>query len=167
MRQLSTLLLVTLVFSSVYGQQNTVVINEFMADNTSVITDESGKYEDWIELYNCGKEPVNIGGWFITDDFDEPRKFRIREGSNSTIIQPNTHLLLWADDDWEEGILHLEFKFSRQGEQIAIFGTDGKTLIDSVSFKMQQPNHSMGRLPDGASEWVEFEDSTPGTANQK
>lgn len=167
MRQMFTLLLVTLFFSSVYGQQNTVVINEFMADNTSVITDESGKYEDWIELYNFGKEPVNIGGWFITDDVNEPRKFKIREGNDSTIIGPKSYLLLWADDDWEEGILHLEFKLSRQGEQIAIFGADGKTLIDSVSFKMQQPNHSKGRLPDGADEWVEFENPTPGAANQK
>lgn len=159
---------ITLIFSvPAFAQSQTIVINEFMADNASVITDETGEYEDWIEIYNFGDEPVDIGGWFFTDDFDEPKAFRIRQGNDSTIVPPKSHLLLWADDDWEQGILHLEFKLSRKGEQIAIYDMDGETLIDSVSFKLQLPDHSRGRKSDNASEWVDFKMPTPGTSNRE
>lgn len=150
-----------------FAQSKTIVINEFMADNASVITDETGEYEDWIEIYNFGDEPVDIGGWFFTDDFDDPKVFRIRQGNDSTIVPPKSHLLLWADDDWEQGILHLEFKLSRKGEQIAIYDMDGETLIDSVSFQVQLPDQSHGRKSDNASEWVDFQMPTPGTSNQE
>jgi hypothetical protein len=167
MRYLNILLILMMFSLSVAGQEKTLVINEFMADNASVIADESGKYEDWIEIFNYGNAPVDIGGCFFTDDFDEPRLFKIRQGNDSTIIQPGSYLLLWADDDWEEGIYHLEFKLSRQGEQIAIFDTDGSTLIDSVSFGMQLPDVSYGRLMDNDTSWVNFDAPTPGSSNKK
>lgn len=167
MRYLNMFLFFLVVSLSASGQHKTIVINEFMADNASVIADETGKYEDWIEIFNYGNDPVDIGGCFLTDDFDEPRLFKIRQGNDSTIIAPKSHLLLWADDDWEEGILHLEFKLSRQGEQIAIFDTDGSTLIDSVSFGLQLPDVSRGRLMDADTTWADFEVPTPGAPNQK
>ncbi len=167
MRQLYCLFLFPVLSLTAIAQQKTIVINEFMADNASVIADESGKFEDWIEIYNYGDEPVNIGGCFFTDDFADPVLFRIRQGNDSTIIPPKSHLLLWADDDWEEGIFHLEFKLSRQGEQIAIYDEDGATLIDSVSFRMQIPDQSMGRKSDNHPAWISFEQPTPGKANGK
>lgn len=166
MRQLYVFLFFVLLSFPVMAQQKTIVINEFMADNASAIADESGKFEDWIELYNYGDDPVDIGGCYITDDFDDPDLFRLRQGNDSTIIPPKSYLLLWADDDWEEGILHLEIKLSRQGEQIAIYDLDGTTLIDSVSFRMQLPDHSMGRKSDNQSEWVSFDKPTPGRSNE-
>jgi hypothetical protein len=167
MRRLTILLLFFAIAIPSSGQQKTIVINEFMADNASTIADESGKFEDWIEIYNYGDEAVNIGGCYITDNYLEPKLFRLREGNDSTIIQPKSYLLLWADDDWEEGILHLEFKLSRQGEQIAIYDADGSTLIDSVSFQLQLPDQSFGRLPDGQPDWTDFDRPTPGSPNAK
>lgn len=167
MRHLLNLVIAIVISVAVSGQQKTIVINEFMADNASVIADESGKFEDWIEVYNYGDVPVDIGGCYITDDYEQPNLFRIRQGNDSTIIQPKSYLLLWADDDWEEGILHLEFKLSRQGEQIAFYDTDGTTLIDSLSFQMQMPDHSFGRFPDGQPDWADFDQPTPGFSNAK
>jgi len=30
-----------------------LVVNEIMADNETIVADQDGEYEDWIELYNC------------------------------------------------------------------------------------------------------------------
>jgi hypothetical protein len=38
---------------------------------------------DAVELFNPTPGPVNIGGWFISDDFNTPRKYRI--ANNTTI----------------------------------------------------------------------------------
>jgi len=136
-----------------------------MADNTNFIKDESGKFEDWIEIYNYGDKPVDIGGLYFTDDINVPKTYRIPTGNDSTIIPPKSFLLFWADDEWEEGVYHLEFKLSRKGEQVAIFDADGETLIDSVSFKSQLPNISFGRKSDNSNEWMEFDVPTPGKSN--
>src|SRR2546423_93060 len=48
--------------------QSSVIISEFLAHNTSGLVDEDGAYSDWIELYNGGATPVNLGGWYLTDD---------------------------------------------------------------------------------------------------
>ncbi len=161
----SILILGSLFSNVVFPQNTTILINEFMADNTGFIVDESGKYEDWIEIYNYGDEPVDIGGLYFTDNISIPKAFRIPPGNDSTIIPPKSFLLLWADDEWEEGILHIEFKLSRKGEQVAIFDSKGEMIIDSVSFNSQLPNKSWGRKTDNITEWMEFDVSTPGKAN--
>ena len=136
-----------------------------MADNLTIITDPTGKFEDWIEIYNYGDEPVDIGGLYFTDDLNDPKKYRMPVGNDSTIIQPKAYLLLWADDDWEEGIQHIEFKLSRKGEQLAIFDSEGVNLIDSVTFSNMAPDQSYGRISDNNSQWVIQKFPTPKSPN--
>jgi len=50
---------------AVIGQ---VVINEVSSGNFSGLTDEDGDFEDWIELYNTGDQPVNLHNWVLTDN---------------------------------------------------------------------------------------------------
>ena len=45
-----------------------VVINEFMAENKSTLTDEDGDFSDWLEPFNPTTSPVNVRGMFLTDD---------------------------------------------------------------------------------------------------
>src|SRR5262249_24815365 len=52
----------------------TVLVNE-------VLTHTDPPALDAIELYNPTTNEVNIGGWFITDDFNTPKKFRIPNGT--------------------------------------------------------------------------------------
>jgi len=161
------LLLLFAVFLVVFTTLNaqTIVINEFMADNSATITDPSGSYDDWIEVFNYGNEPVDIGGLYITDDFAEPMKYQIPQGNDSTIIQPQGFLLLWADEDIEQGVLHLDIKLSKSGEEIAFFKPDGSTYLDSVSFGQQSTDISYGRHTNGSSDWTFFDNPTPGWSN--
>ena len=47
------------------GQTNaeTVVINEFLANNVNTLAAEDGGYHDWIELFNSSESPVDLDGW--------------------------------------------------------------------------------------------------------
>ncbi len=65
-----------------------VIFSEILYDST-VYGDTAG---EWIELYNPTSAPVDLGGWTIEDNYDEP--YSIPAG---TTIGPNCFLLI-ADD---------------------------------------------------------------------
>ena len=139
-------------------------INEFMASNGSILKDENGDYEDWIELYNAGETDVNIGGMYLTDNFRECARWKIPD----TVIIAGGYLLFWADNEETEGPLHTDFKLNASnGEEIGLYDTEahGVLLIDSISFNTQQRDTSYGRYPDGKSSWQFFSTPTPGKAN--
>jgi len=148
------------------AQTPKILINEFMASNKSTILDSTDmKYEDWIEIYNFGETTVDIGGMYITDTLGEPAKYQIPEGNDSTKIEPGKFLILWADNNSNDGILHIELQLNKMGEQLGIYMPDGVTPIDTLTFQPQTEDVSYGRITDGAENWKIFERPTPGTSN--
>jgi len=82
----------------------TLVINEFMASNNSVVQDPQGQYDDWIEIHNYGMKAVDAGGLYLTDDLSNPKKWRIPEANPSiTTIPSGGYLLIWAVDMGRRG----------------------------------------------------------------
>jgi hypothetical protein len=144
-----------------------LVINEFLASNDACCADENGDYDDYIEIYNHGDYVVDIGGFLITDEignYDD--YYQIPTGNNSTIIQPDSFLLLWADEESEQGVLHVEIELSGAGEQIGLFLQDSTTVVDTLTFSEQMEDISYGRYPDGSANWGNLSTPSPGTANQ-
>lgn len=141
-------------------------INEFMASNKTCCPDaENGDFDDWVEIYNSGTEPVDIGGLYISENKDNPFKYQIPTTDPSkTTIQPGGYLLLWADGQIEQGVLHCDIKLSVNGEDIGLYFTDGRK-IDEYTFGIQNPDVSTGRLPNGADTWTTFSQPSPGAAN--
>ncbi|MBE0535712.1 MAG: lamin tail domain-containing protein, partial [Phycisphaerae bacterium] len=140
------------------GQRVTLVINEFMADNKGFLFDAFGDDDDWIEIYNYGTEPIDIGGMFLTDELADLSPHRIPAGvPEQTTIPGGGYLVLWADGEPGEGALHLGFKLAAGGgEDIALFDSAGR-LVDCVSdFGSQAENTSWGRMPDAGDEWRAF-----------
>jgi len=45
-----------------------VVISEFLSSNGSSLLDEDGDASDWIEIHNPTASPVQLFGYFLTDD---------------------------------------------------------------------------------------------------
>ncbi|MCB9208413.1 MAG: CotH kinase family protein [Ignavibacteriales bacterium] len=137
-------------------------INELQADNKSTVKDENAEYDDWIEIYNGSDFPINIGGLYLTDDFDDLTKHQIvRTEDESNIIIGDGHYLFWADGTPDQGINHTNFKLDKAGEQLAlvyIFEKD-TLIIDSVSFGNQETDFSYARKGDGEALWEI--DSTP------
>ncbi len=157
-------LLFYLTANGTFGQY--LVINEFMASNSSTIKDNDNDYEDWVELYNRNDGPVNIGGLFISDDLNELTKWQIPDTDPSlTTIPPGGFLILWLDKEPDEGPLHVNTKLTTSGEDIVITASDGISIIDSYTFGPQTIDISMGRATDGSDEWIIFSTPSPGSSN--
>ena len=144
------------------GADSPVAINELMASNSAGIMDSQGEYEDWIELYNISDVPMDLGGLYLTDDLDEPTKWQIPAG---TVIAATGYVMVWADNDVGDEGLHAAFSLSATGEDLALFDSDGMTLLDSVRFEEQRPDVSYGRYPDGTGPWSPRGYPTPGEQN--
>jgi hypothetical protein len=150
-------------------QLSNLFINEFLASNSNFNKDENGDYDDWIELYNNNDFSVNVGGLFVTDNLNNPCKYQIPfYDASKTTINAKGHLLLWADGEIDQGILHLSFKLDKAGEQVGIAQvSDNDTLIiDSLTYAEQQNDISYGRFPDGSTNWIYFNSPTPSDSNK-
>ena len=147
------------------GTEYHLYINEFMASNDAAYADENGEYDDWIEIYNAEDKDVDIAGMYISDKTDDPTAYQIPSGKGATVIPAHGFLVLWADDQTDQGVLHLPFKLSSGGEAIVLTASDGSTLIDQHVFDAQETDISEGRLPDGSDNWVKFSTPTPGASN--
>ncbi len=167
MIKISTFLL-AILFIFVHFQRGivaqTLVINEFMASNATSLSDESGSYPDWIELYNAGTTVMNLAGMYLSDDPATPLKHQFPYGNDSTEIQPGEYLILWADNDSEEGVLHVSFQLSAGGESIALYTSSGN-MVDFVTFDEQVTDVSYGRFGDGSPDWIFYGNASPGTSN--
>lgn len=141
----------------------TLAINEFMASNETVSADEFGEYEDWIEIYNYGNDPIYLGDKYLSDKLDNPVKWKFPEIS----IPAGEYLLIWLDEDGEQGDLHANFKLSAEGEIIGIYDNNenSNALIDAIEFGVQQTDVSYGRLPNGDGPF-QFLVPTPGSMNE-
>lgn len=141
-----------------------LLINEIMADNDDVYPDpdEAGAFNDWFEIFNPGTTAVNMSGMYITDNLSNPTKWKVPEG---VTIPARGYLVFIADDQTEQGKLHTNFKLSEEGEELGIFQAEGKTLIDSYKFGLQQEDVSLGRVTDGDGAWAIFRPATPGARN--
>jgi len=139
-------------------------INEIMADNDAIIEDpdEAGAFEDWIEVYNAGTAAVDLGGMYLTDDVSDPMQWQFPAGSS---IAAGGFLLIWADGEPEQGDNHASFKPSSGGETVALYDTDGTTLVDSIEFGAQVTDVAYGRTPDGSDTLSVLTMPTPGAAN--
>ncbi len=132
-------------------------INEFMASNLSGIEDPMlNKTSDWIELYNSGTAPINLSGYYFTDNLNQPDKWLVPVG---TTIEAGSYLLFWADG--EDVADHTNFKLSASGESIGIFNSE-LNVIDSITYLEQRSDISYGRNDD---QWVFYESPTPGAQN--
>jgi len=137
-------------------------INELMADNDAAVAGPKGTYPDWIELYNAGNLSIDLSGMYLTDDLANPKKWTFPNGTN---MNPRAYLVIWADGYVGQGVLHASFTLKANGETIALFASDGTTLIDSVAYGKQVRDVSYGRFPDGASKWDYFTTSSAGSTN--
>jgi hypothetical protein len=127
-----------------------VVINELMASNSSTAADQNGEYDDWIELYNNTALPVDLSGYYLSDNPANMLKWEFPDGA---VIEPNGYLIVWADEDGSQAGLHANFKLSADGEELYLSDPDGNAL-DEVIFPTQTTDMGYARAPNGTGEFV-------------
>lgn len=134
--------------------QPVITINEFMASNEHTVANQDGEYDDWIELYNSSLADVNISGYFLSDNPDNPAKYELPEG---TIIKARGILIIWADENGKQVGLHANFKLSAAGESLLLLSRDTLQL-ERIDYGVQVADISYARMPDGSGS---FQMATP------
>lgn len=112
---------------------------------TEVMYDNRGNDIEWIELFNTTQNPVNISGWYITDDENYPA---LGEGSAAippgTVIQPGEYVVvnIWGSPDFKNwnmpawirvinAVVNVVGSLSNSGDNIALFTSSmGGAKID-------------------------------------
>lgn len=129
---------------SVIPPRSQVYINEILAANTNTAMDSDFfAFSDWIELHNSGDNSINIGGYYLSDDKDEPKLWKIPEG---TEISAHGYLIIWADkEDADLKELHTNFKLSLKKGTVTLANRDGD-VIDKIKYAKQGSDVSCAKI---------------------
>ena len=142
-----------------------LVINEIVAANRSGLVDEDGETVDWLEIRNRGTEPVEIGGYSLSDDPDSPGKFVLP----SRTIAPDGYLLVFTSGKGRRparGEIHATFRLDSDGEFLGLYSPDAPRIQVSAhapEYPAQRPDVAFGL--DGAGRHTYLATPTPGAAN--
>lgn len=140
----------------------TIRINEFMALNQTVLTDEDGEYSDWIEIFNPTGSAVDLQGYGLTDE----QGFIFKWIFPDITINAGEYLIIFASDKNRSTVgneLHTNFKLSGSGEYLALFNPMGVAVTEfNPAFPAQRDDFSYGFFEDN---YIEFSDPTPGEDN--
>ena len=119
-----------------------ICVNELMPANDTTLTDETGAYPDWIELYNPTATPVSLGDWTLGDDEDE-------EGypmDPAVTVPALGYRVLWADGTPTLGPYHLPFTLDADGGEVLLRAPDGSCAL--LSWGAVSADFSIARVPD-------------------
>ena len=142
-----------------------VIINEILAKNDTGLSDGNGLRHDWIELQNQGATSVDMSGWCLTDDEENPQQWCFPTGTH---LAAGDYLLVYASKlsgtDISEGELHAPFSLKTGGEYLALFKPNG-ALADSLDpkYPQQTADVSYGRNSNDALRY--FPTPTPNAGN--
>ena len=137
-----------------------VVINEVLADNRGSVSNGE-EFPDYVELFNASSQAVNLGGMSLTDDAAQPRKFVFPANAP---IGARGYVVVWCDKSTNAPGWHTGFGLGNPGDQVMLYAADGATRLDSITFGLQLPDHSIGRVPDATRPWT-LSPPTPGARN--
>ncbi len=140
-------------------------INEVLAVATgaSLPLDQTSQPQDWIEIYNELAQPVNLQGWRLSDDPDEPAKWTFP----AVTIPPNGYLLVFASGstaEYESGPPHAGFAVSQSGETLVLSRPDG-AVVSELAVPEMFPNVTWGSGGAAGGEIGFLRTPTPGAPN--
>ena len=137
------------------------VISEFMASNETMLADEDGDFPDWIEIFNPDDDPVDLGGFYLTDDSGVLTRWVFPP----KVLDPGEWLVVFASGkDRDVGELHTDFKLSAAGEYLALVASDGVTVVtdfgDLYPPQFEDESYGTGEFGTGY-----LDEPSPGAAN--
>lgn len=155
--------------ASRYAADSTLLITEVMAANKTTLTDNKGVYNDYIEIYNAGAEPVSLLNYGLSDDPQNALDWKFPD----VTIQPGAYMVVFASGedsagtDLEKGAIHTSFGISSFNEVITLATPTG-LILDQVTVSDSQADMAYVRTFDGSAytgEWTLSSKPSPGYAN--
>ncbi len=164
------LLLFSGLFGLLFPLSAQVVINEFSCSNYSL--NVAGNNEDFVELYNGTTDPVDIGGWHLSDDLDNPTKFEIPAG---IVVPPNGFQMIMCSSEaqvgnlYAGGFLNTNFRIHQCKQESVVLADASGNILESYTYgtdvSTNQEDHSWSRDVDGSGDWKVCTAPTPNATN--
>lgn len=144
-------------------------LNEVQPNNLTGITDNQGEREPWIELYNSGASAIDLGGYYLADNYTNLTQWQFPAGAS---LAPGEFRIVWADGQPAQntaGALHTGFRLNSSTGSVALVRlVAGKPQVtDYLNYAGIAPDLSYGDFPNGQPfDRQVFFTITPGAANQ-
>ena len=121
-----------------------IYLSEILAVNDSTQSVD-GSFPDAIEIHNASGFQLNLGGMSLSDDPAEPTRFVFPE---NTFLAANDFLVVYGDSSTGSPGLFAGFNLNASGESLSLYNSpaNGGNLVDTVSFGLQIPDHSLSRI---------------------
>ena len=130
-------------------QNSPVQLAEIVASNTRLRPDESGVFRDYVMLRNTSGDPVDLGGWYLSDDPRLPRMWKFPQGvvipGGGTLVVYCSGLNRVADASH----LHTSFRLSSEGETLTLSNAQGQP-VDSATYDLLHTDEAYIRGADGS-----------------
>lgn len=143
-----------------------VRINEVSSSNDIFVSDY-GKKNDWLELYNTTDKDIDLAGYYLSDDPQNPLKAQLATAPTmvNTVITAHGYKVVWCDDRPSLTQLHVPFKLENADDAfVSITSPDGE-WTDSLRYLAQSRWETFGRYSDGGTELALFTRPTIEQAN--
>jgi hypothetical protein len=122
------------------------VISEFLAVNNNGLVDFEGKQSDWIEVHNPSAAPLNLEGYYLTDDPTPAGRTKWR--FPAVTLPAGGYLVVFASDTMRNtagGPLSTGFKLDGDGEYLGLIRPDLTVAHEyAPTFPPQEPDVSYG-----------------------
>lgn len=145
------------------------VINEVVAANRTSLADEDGHASDWLEIYNPGPRPINLAGWSLTDDPNQPQKWTFPD----ITLAGQDYLLVFASGKDRkpaepEAELHANFKLRQSGEFLGLYNVLDNRFVDTLTLPAEPrlSDVAYGRYVDPQNQTTAYGYLTPPTPGQ-
>jgi gliding motility-associated-like protein len=143
-----------------------LVINEYCASNTTGSdVDNFSEFEDWVEIYNAGATSVSLAGYHMSDKASNPTKWVFPASTPSIAAGGFVKVICSGRDVLFSGWLHTNFKLTQCKPEEIVLADAGGNILDSLTMRLNQADHSWGRTTNGANTWSIFTTVTFGTSN--
>ena len=138
--------------SGLTGAYEGLRISEVMPSNKSSVTDETGSYPDWIEIWNSSDREINLKGVGLSD-----KGTSIKFLFPAVSLVPDGRVVVFCDNHNQAEAnrpFHAKFKLSSLGETVFLYD-DNSYQIDSVKIPIMASDESYALTADGYRE-VEY-----------
>lgn len=141
-----------------------LVITEFVARNADSLADSDGDSSDWVEIVNRGLTDVDLHGWSLTDDEEEPGLYVLP----SRVLPAGDYLVIFASgkDKVVGNEIHANFQLSSEGGYLGLYAPELPRRVASELrpyYPPQRTDISYGLTPTG--EFSYLATPTPGAPN--
>lgn len=150
-------------FESASWENSGLMISEVLSNNVTALSWE-GAYSDWIELYNATAQPIQLGGYGLSDSAKNPAMWTFPEGME---IGPGEYLVVLASGndvtEAKKKYCETNFGIAAEGDTVFLFDDQGN-LLDKLASRGDHADVSCGRDVSSGRRCY-YQKPTPGAAN--